>query len=110
MSLLSRQHPQPRRLPKLRPPRRPLRQRRNRLLKKLPLLMVRRKKSSLKLVSSLLTFSVCLYPKRIVGQRGPAAPEAALRLLGLATRAGALLPGTEALAGALVVTGAALVA
>ena len=57
--------------------------------------MARLNKSSPKHASSLLTFSVCLYPKRIVGQRGPAAPEAALRLLGLATRAGALLPGTE---------------
>jgi ribosomal protein L7Ae-like RNA K-turn-binding protein len=30
-----------------------------------------------------------------VGTRGPAAPEGALRLLGLAARAGVLLPGTE---------------
>src|SRR5687767_5540110 len=57
--------------------------------------MVQPRRSSPKHVSSPLTFSVCLYPSGSVGNREPVPFEAALRLLGLAARAGALLPGTE---------------
>src|SRR6185369_8474358 len=57
--------------------------------------MVLQRPSSLKHASWPLTFSGCLSHRVRAGPREVPAPNSALRLLGLAARAGALLPGTE---------------
>src|SRR5687768_14391878 len=57
--------------------------------------MVRPRKSSRKHARSRPIFSACPYRNVSVALRRPEASEAVLRLLGLATRAGVLLPGTD---------------